>query len=58
VEQTVDRLEAMISGRADLTAMGRAAHALHAAKFAPEVRNARLLHIYQAALDFTPDVIE
>jgi glycosyltransferase involved in cell wall biosynthesis len=58
VEQTVDRLEAMISGRADLTAMGRAARARHAAKFAPEVRNARLLHIYQAALDFTPDVIE
>jgi len=48
----------MISGGVDLVAMGRAARTLHAERFASEVRNAELLGIYQAALDFMPDVAE
>ncbi len=55
VDQAVDRLETMISGGADLAAMGHAARALHAEKFTPEVRNAKLLRIYQAALGAATD---
>lgn len=55
VDQTVDRLEAMISGGADLAALGRAARTLHAEKFTPEVRNAKLLRLYQAALGAASD---
>ena len=50
VEQSVDRLEALISGGVNLDAMSRAARALHAERFSPEVRNRKLLRVYEAAL--------
>ncbi len=50
VEQSVDRLEAMLSSHADLEAMGRAARALYADRFSPAVRNRKLLRLYDAAL--------
>ena len=50
VEQSVDRLEAMLSGQAELEAMGRVARALHADRFSPTVRNRKLLRLYDAAL--------
>ncbi|MDQ1300941.1 MAG: hypothetical protein QG637_862 [Chloroflexota bacterium] len=49
VDQLVDRLAVMMSGGVDLAAMGRAARALHAAKFTPAARNAELRRIYQDA---------
>jgi glycosyltransferase involved in cell wall biosynthesis len=50
VEQSVDRLEAMFADRPRLAAMGQAARALHARAFSPEVRNRKLLRLYDAAL--------
>jgi glycosyltransferase involved in cell wall biosynthesis len=50
VDQAIDRLEAMISGQVDLETMGQAARQLHTEQFSPEVRNQRLLRLYQAAL--------
>jgi len=50
VDQSVDRLEAMFNDRSRLIEMSQAARALHAARFAPEVRNRRLLRLYEAAL--------
>lgn len=55
VDQIVDWLEAVISGGVDLIAMDRTARTMHAEKFAPEVRNAELLRIYQAALGAASD---
>jgi glycosyltransferase involved in cell wall biosynthesis len=51
VEQAVDRLESMISGKVDLPAMRRAARAFHGERFSPEARNRKLHAIYQAALE-------
>lgn len=50
VEQSVDRLEMMFADRPRLAAMGQAARALHARAFSPEVRNRKLLRLYDAAL--------
>jgi glycosyltransferase involved in cell wall biosynthesis len=51
VDQSLDRLEKMYADRTKLTAMGQAARALHAECFSPEVRNRKLLQVYQAAID-------
>lgn len=51
VDQSVAILERMMTGGVDLAQMGRQARAFHAETFAPEVRNARLRHIYQSALN-------
>ena len=50
VADVVDRLEVMISGETDVAAMRREARRFHAERFSPEVRNHKLLQIYQAAL--------
>lgn len=51
VDQVVDRLEGMVTGRADMAAMRGAARQFHAAQFSPEVRNRKLLRIYAEALE-------
>jgi glycosyltransferase involved in cell wall biosynthesis len=51
VEQAAELVEGMISGTTDHLAMGRAARQLHAERFAPEVRNARLMRLYARALE-------
>lgn len=50
VDQSVDRLEAMFADRSRVAAMGRAARDLHARQFSPEVRNRKLLRLYETAL--------
>lgn len=55
VEESVAVLDSMISGRVDLAEMRRAARRFHAECFAPEVRNRKLLHIYNAALGKEPE---
>ena len=49
VEQTVDRLDEMISGRVDVAAMREAARRFHAECFSPKQRNRELRRIYAAA---------
>jgi len=49
VAQAVDRLDAMITGQADIQAMRRAARQFHAECFSPGVRNRKLLSLYNAA---------
>jgi glycosyltransferase involved in cell wall biosynthesis len=50
VEESAELVEGMISGGTDHLAMGRAARELHAERFAPELRIARLRSIYARAL--------
>lgn len=50
VEDLVDRLELLVSCPGDREQMGAAARRLHAERFSPEVRNAKLNGIYERAL--------
>lgn len=50
VEESVDRLEMMISGTVDMAQMRDAARAFHAERFSPQARNQQLRAIYQGAL--------
>jgi glycosyltransferase involved in cell wall biosynthesis len=51
VQDLVDRLELMLSGGVDLDDLRAGARRLHAERFSPGVRNARLNAIYARALD-------
>jgi len=53
VEGLVDRLELMVSGGVDLDDLRSGARRLHAERFSPESRNARLRGIYARALGMT-----
>ncbi len=53
VRDLVDRLELMVSGGVDLKDLRGGARRLHAERFSPEVRNARLRAIYARALGAT-----
>ncbi len=50
VQDLVDRLELMVSGAVDLQDLRSGARRLHAERFSPEARNARLNAIYARAL--------
>ncbi len=50
VEQVVDRLDVMVSASDELDELREGARRLHAERFAPDVRNARLQAIYARAL--------
>jgi len=50
VDQVVDRLEVLLSAYDDLDDLRSGARRLHAERFSPEVRNARLTEIYARAL--------
>ncbi len=51
VQDLLDRLELMLSGDVDLDELRRGARRLHAERFSPEVRNAKLKAVYAQALD-------
>lgn len=53
VDDVVNRLELMVSGGVDIDELRRRARDLHAERFSPEVRNARLNEIYEQALGAT-----
>lgn len=53
VQDLVDRLELMVSGGVDVKVLRSGARRLHAERFSPEVRNARLRAIYARALGAT-----
>jgi glycosyltransferase involved in cell wall biosynthesis len=50
VDALVDRLEPMVSGDVDVDELRRGARRLHAERFSPEARNAKLHEIYARAL--------
>ncbi len=53
VQDLVDRLELMVSGGVDLDDLRGGARRLHAERFSPDVRNAKLRTIYARALGAT-----
>lgn len=50
VQELVDRLELMVSGGVDMDELRKGARRLHAERFSPETRNAKLKELYADAL--------